>query len=832
MKQTFYLFFLTALLSFSVTAQKIQSPSEFLGYELGSRFTPHHKVVAYFQYVASQSNKVKFQEYGKTNELRTLSVSFVSSEKNIQNLENIRKQHLTNAGIEKTTELNGISIVWLSYNVHGNEASSTEASMLTLYKLITEDSNYLENTVVIMDPCINPDGRDRYVNWYNQMAGNPYNNNANAREHNEPWPGGRPNHYLFDLNRDWAWATQIETQSRLKVYNKWLPHIHVDFHEQGINNPYYFAPAVEPYHEVITDWQRDFQTQIGKNNAKYFDKNGWYYFTKESFDLLYPSYGDTYPTYNGAIGMTYEQAGHGMAGLGILKADGEELTLWKRLIHHTTTGISTVEMASKNAAKLNSEFKKYFKEDDFTYKSYVMQGPKSKTDKLIALLNKHEIKYSFAGTQSVSGFDYQENKKGNMRTTSNDLIVSTNQPKAKLVKALFEPAAKLSDSITYDITAWSIPYAYGLKTIASERLVSGNIKPMVSVKNPMNTNAYAYTFSWNHVSDGSLLADLLQKKFRVRFTNKDMLNSGKQLPKGSLIITRGDNTHIPNFDASITQIANEHHKTSETISTGFSESGPDMGSSEVKEIKNQKIAILSGNATSSLSFGEIQYFFEQELKYPYTAINSEDFSTSMLENYHTLILPNGSYGSVFGKNQLDDLKSWMRKGGKVIAIGNANRLFAGKDGFSLKNKKEDKDDKVEDKADLDEHFINYDEQERQGIQNSITGAIFKTIVDNSHPLAFGYEQSYFSLKLGSTAYDYLKNGNTVVRLEDNTTISGFAGSKTLENLKKSLIFGEDRVGRGSVIYMIDNPLFRSFWDNGKLFFVNAIFMTNPSMKQL
>ncbi|GGH02283.1 peptidase M14 [Polaribacter pacificus] len=831
MKQTIYLFFLTALLCIPVSAQKIQTPSEFLGYELGSRFTRHHKVVDYFQYVASQSNKVKFQVYGETNELRTLSVSFVSSEKNIQNLETIRKQHLSNAGLEKMTELNDISIVWLSYNVHGNEASSTEAAMLTLYKLITENSNLLEKTVVIMDPSINPDGRDRYVNWYNQAAGNPYNNNSNAREHNEPWPGGRPNHYLFDLNRDWAWATQIETQSRLKVYNKWLPHIHVDFHEQGINNPYYFAPAVEPYHEVITDWQRDFQTQIGKNNAKYFDKNGWYYFTKESFDLLYPSYGDTYPTYNGAIGMTYEQAGHGMAGLGIVKADGEELTLWDRLIHHTTTGISTVEMAANNAVKLNTEFKKYFKDGDFTYKSYVMQGTKSKKDKLIALLDKHEIRYGYSKTQSVSGFDYEANKKGSMRATNNDLVVSTNQPKGKLVKALFEPAAKLSDSITYDITAWSVPYAYGLKTIASEKLVGIKAKGKMPMVNPMNRNAYAYTFSWNHVSDGTMLAALLQKNFRVRFTNKDMVNSGKQLPKGSLIITRGDNKHIVNFDQVLTQLANAHDKKTETIATGFSQSGPDMGSSEVKEIKNQKIAIIAGSAASSLSFGEIQYFFEQELKYPYTAINSDDFSTSMLDNYHTLILPNGSYGSVFGKSQLEALKSWVRKGGKVIAIGNANRLFAGQSGFGLTSKS-GRDSKDDDKADLDEHFIKYDEKERERIQSSITGAIFKTVVDNTHPLAFGYSDSYFSLKLGSTSYKYLKNGNNVVRLKDNQPVSGFAGHKTLDNLTDTLIFGEDSLGRGSVIYMVDNPLFRSFWDNGKLFFVNALFMTKPSMKQL
>ena len=287
------------LLVSNLNAQNIQSPSEFLGYEIGSQFSRHHSVVDYFKYVSNSLSNVKLEKYGETNEHIPLYISYISSEENIKNLEEIRKSNLSQTGILKGNTDNKIAIVWMSYNVHGNEASSTEASMLTLYELVSKKQEWLKNTLVIIDPCINPDGRDRYVNWYNQVKSTPYDISQDAKEHNEPWPGGRANHYLFDLNRDWAWATQKETQQRLKVYNKWMPHIHVDFHEQYINNPYYFAPASAPFHEIITEWQRNFQIEIGKNNASYFDKEGWLYFTKESFDLLYPSYGDTYPTYNG-----------------------------------------------------------------------------------------------------------------------------------------------------------------------------------------------------------------------------------------------------------------------------------------------------------------------------------------------------------------------------------------------------------------------------------------------------------------------------------------------------------------------------------------------------
>jgi len=426
-------------------AQDIKSPSEFLGYELGTQFTRHHGVVDYYQYLASvASNRVQLQEYGKTNERRPLVLAYVSSAENMQNLESIREEHLKNTvGEGNSTK----AIVWLSYNVHGNESVSTEASMQTIYDLLTSKSDYLENTVVLVDPCINPDGRDRYVNWYNQNKNTPNNIDPNSKEHHEGWLSGRPNHYMFDLNRDWAWLTQIESQQRLKQFNKWLPHVHVDFHEQGVDNPYYFAPAAEPYHEVITDFQRDFQATIGKNHAKYFDANGWFYFTKEFFDLLYPSYGDTYPSMNGGIGMTYEQGGSGRAGLGVKTSIGDTLTLKDRIAHHHTTGLSTVEVASKNVQKLNDEFKKFYINKNFKYKSYAMNGEADKIDALTALLRQHNIEYNWGKSGSAKGYAYNTGRTQSIRMSPKSLVIHTDQPKGTLVKVLFEPRAKLSDSV-------------------------------------------------------------------------------------------------------------------------------------------------------------------------------------------------------------------------------------------------------------------------------------------------------------------------------------------------------------------------------------------------
>ncbi|MGB1231579.1 MAG: M14 metallopeptidase family protein [Winogradskyella sp.] len=826
MYRLFVFFIVVCSFQNKTIAQHIQSPSEFLGYEIGTQFSRHHQVIDYFKSVAKALPKqVKLEQYGKTNERRPLYLAYLSSEENLKNLETIRKNNLKNAGLlDGEPNAANVAIVWLSYNVHGNEASSSEAALLTLYKLLTERKDLLKNTVVIIDPCINPDGRDRYVNWYNETKSTPYDIDRKASEHNEPWPGGRPNHYLFDLNRDWAWATQVETQTRLKVYNKWMPHIHVDFHEQGINEPYYFAPAAEPFHEIISDWQRNFQTEIGKNHAKYFDAEGWLFFTRERFDLFYPSYGDTYPTYMGAIGMTYEQGGHGMAGLGILNDEGHVLTLIERLTHHTTAGLSTVEMASKNAQKLNTEFAKFFDNSNLKYKSYVVSGNTDKLNTLKTLLDKHKIVYEKPTATKVLGYNYATSKQGKIEVSANAMVVHTNQPKGKMVKVLFEPNAKLSDSLTYDITAWSVPYAYGLDAIASTSRVASTKNFERKRLQTLNA-AYGYVSKWNSIDDAQFLAALLKQNFKVRFTEKPFTSNGKTFKRGALIITKGDNFHIENFVSSLNKIAQNQSQSLTPITTGFSQTTPDIGSPDIKLINKQKVAVLSGKGTSSLSYGEIWHFFEQQLHYPLTSINTDNLSRTSLDKFNVLIIPNGYYDNVLNDTNIKKLKDWVKAGGKVIAIDGALRSFAGKDSFSLNYKLSNTDKKKD-------HLTAYASREREYTNQLITGAIFKAKVDDTHPMAFGYNKDYFTLKLGSTAYNLLDNGYNVAHIDNTKVFSGFAGKDAQNNLNKTLVFGEEPMGNGSFIYMVDNTLFRSFWENGKLFLVNSIFFVNNNAYEL
>ncbi|QAA82906.1 zinc carboxypeptidase [Aequorivita sp. H23M31] len=820
MKRYFLLVFL--FFPLLVLAQ-LKSPSEFLGYEIGTEFTRHADVVSYFEHVAANSNMVDYHDYGKTNERRRLTYAVVSSEENIQNREKIRTDNLKNIGILEGSAFPEKTIVWLSYNVHGNEASSSEAAMNTIYKLITEHSDYLKNVIVIMDPDVNPDGRDRYVNWYNQVKATPYNPSQDATEHSEPWPGGRPNHYLFDLNRDWMWASQVETQQRLKIYNQWMPQIHVDFHEQYINNPYYFAPGAEPYHEMLTPWQREFQNTIGKNNAKHFDENGWLFFTRESFDLLYPSYGDTYPLFMGAIGMTYEQAGHGRAGLGIINDEDIELTLVDRMTHHTTSGLSTIEVASQNARPLNSHFKEFFQNNDLKYKSFVLKGNPDNIQTLTEMLDRHEIKYGFSNGGTVKGFDYASNKKGSI-DANGALVVSTNQPKGKMVEVLFEPQTMLSTPVTYDITAWSLPYAFGLEAVASSTLVSSTSNnPNNDVLNLPSTSAAGYISKWNSLKDAEFLSELLKEDIKVRFSENKLSFGGNEFGRGSLIITRSDNKNNPGFDKKLIEIANKMGRQLYASPTSFADKATDFGSQYVHLIKNKKIAMLQGEGTSTLNYGTLWHFFETQLKYPITSINTSDVKRIQWSDYDVLILPDGYYNSIIDDKVFETLSNWIDKGGKLIAMGNAVGIFEGKEEFDLVKNNSQNEEKEKDSV-SEGNLIPYAEREMESTKDMITGSIYKINLDNTHPLAFGYGDTYYTLKLGNDSYKFLEHGYNVGYIKDGPKIvAGFSGETANASLKNSIVFAQVEKGRGSVVYLVDDVVFRSFWQNGKLLLANAVF---------
>ncbi len=811
---------LLALYSVPFTlSSQLQSPDEFLGFEKGEKFIFHHDIVRYFEHCAANSDRMILQEYGKTYQGRPLLHATIGQANDITNIDEIRAKHLESMEGGSSTQH---AVVWLSYGVHGNEAGATNSSPHVLYQLLSGPESDLEDIIVLIDPSLNPDGYSRYTNWYNDNGNNLPNHSHEALEHNEPSPSGRVNHYRHDLNRDWAWLTQVESQQRLRIYHSWMPHVHVDVHEQGHNSPYYFAPAAIPYHEYITDFQKDFQTTIGKKNAAAFDANGWLYFTKEVFDLLYPSYGDTYPTFNGSIGMTYEQAGHGQAGLAIQMENGHDLTLHDRIVHHWTTTLETVKTARTNKDLLIDAFRQFYNSPaPGQYKSYVIADDGSERLKhLCGLLENHGIEYGYAGgAKPISGFSYRSGKQERYTTTSSDIIISTDQSKRVLAQVLLDPQVKLQDSLTYDITAWSLPKAYGLDAYAVTSIISADgSAPSDSRMARTPSGQYAYFLRWNSLQDAAFVARLQDDDFKLRVSNSAFSTDHGSFPAGTVIILKGENFHKEDFFQELIDLADEHDVDLEYTESGFSQSGPDLGSSQMSFMTRPKVMILNGDDVYAYSFGEVWHFFEQTLQYPVTVTRTDQLQTHLLEDYTTIVMPEGRYGDI-STDQWDQISAWVRRGGKIISLGNSHYALRSVSGLGLSTDSAEGDDA----PDGDKLPPKYGNQERDYLPYAIPGAIFHLTLDETHPLTYGIGSQYYALVTGTTGYPLQDNAWNVSRWTEDQPVYGYAGKEAVAQMKNTSIHISNNYGRGQVIYLTENPLFRSFWYNGKLLVANALF---------
>ena len=844
-------FFLLLLLPFIGRAQTadaagpLLTPAQFLGYPLGTQFTPHADILRYVAHVVAHTpSRMKLVPYGSTYERRRLEVVQVTSAENFGRLDEVRHNNLKLAGLEAGPgQRQQPAVCWLSYNVHGNEAVSSEAVLQVLYDLANSQDQqmqvWLKNTVVIVDPCVNPDGRDRYASWYNRVRSQATNAEPDSWEHHEPWPGGRYNHYYFDLNRDWAWQTQQETRQRIVLYNQWLPEVHADFHEMGPNNTYYFSPAAKPYHADLTAWQRKFQGVLGDYNKVAFDKNNWLYFTREIYDLYAPTYGDTWPSFNGAIGMTYEQGGGGQAGVAYARLDGDTLTLAQRIAHHHAASRATIQATAERHDDLLREFQAYFAtaktKPQGEFKTYVLSAGNDpgQLRMLTQYLSRNQIEYGFASKRTkTKGFNYTSGKTEAVQIEPRDVVVSMYQPKSTLVKVLFEPRPQLEDSLTYDITSWALPYAFGVKAYAlAGRLdAAGSTAPtqtMVKGSAAATERPYAYLARWNSLQDVRFLSRLLQQKVKVRYAEKAFESEGQQYAPGTLVITRTGNEALgARFDQLVRAQADSAGTVVTAVKSGFSTTGRDLGSGTVHYVKQPTVAVVTGPGVDATAFGEVWHFFEQQLGYPLTVLGSDYLSRISLQKYDVLILPNGNYADIYPDKALESLKTWVRDGGRLIALEGAAKFLANKKDFLLKTKAADSVAiKKDDKANPYKALRRYGDSEREEAEEVVQGSVYRVQLDNTHPLAFGYGDTYFALVRAPLNYRFLGKGgwNVGVIKKDNYS-AGFIGTKARKELSDTFVVGTQELGRGEVVYLGDNPLFRAFWQGGKLLFGNAVFL--------
>lgn len=870
---------------------KIPTPQSVIGHEVGERFTHFYQAEQFYKSVAQTSDRVRLIKYGETYEGRTLYLLFISSPDNLRQLETIRQNILqlndprkTNATTAENLAKSTPPICWLSYNVHGNESSSAEAALQVVYRLAAgEDAEtkfILDNAVVIIDPLVNPDGRERYVNYFEQTMGRNPNPDINAAEHSENWPGGRFNHYLFDLNRDWAWQTQRESQARIKMYLQWNPQVHVDYHEMGAESTYYFPPNALPINTNVPPQVIKWLKAFGEANAKAFDAHGWQYFTHEGFDLFYPAYGDSWPAFNGAVGMTYEQAGGGGAGSRVKLRDDTFLTLKDRVAHHVATSFATLATTARNRVDLLRDYYQGKQEAvdqglKGPVRAYLIPpGPDAeRIASLVNLLISQGIEVSRAPQSfSAEGIrDYFGTVATHKDFPAGTYIVNLAQPLGRLARALLEPEASLKDKFFYDITAWSAPLAFGVDTFFAEKTISTALEPVKQVtlegSRVVGGKAVAaYVFEWNTNSAARLLGRLLKEDVKASVAIKPFTIQGKAFAQGTIIIPVIRNKE--DLHDKLAAYAGELHVAVFAQNSLLAQSGIDLGSNHVRPIRKPKIAVAMNTPVSPSEYGAIWNLFDNKFQIDFTPIKVDQLRSADLREYNVLIFPDDSgtgrgYTRVVDRGTIDKLKAWVRDGGTFIGI-RGGAVFATEKRSGLTSvtyryvikrdddarveeekaaqpppgsagakpaeasappaARDEKSSKEKEEKELAEKLMTWEQKEEKQETERIPGALMKIQLDNTEPLAFGYGKEIVVANLTSPILALTSKGDNVGYYpKENFRVSGFITEENLKKLPNTGYLIRETLGRGHVVLYADDPNFRSFWEGTSRLFLNSIF---------
>lgn len=822
--------------------EKVPSPGDWFGVALGDRFTPHHEVLAYCQEVAKLSSRVRIQEYGRSAEGRELVLLMISTEANIARLDEIQASQQLLADPRRLKEREQLdldqlleelpAVVWLSYNVHGDESSGTEAALATIHQLADGSDETMrqirENCLVIIDPLLNPDGRERYLHWYQQVQAQPANADPAAAEHDPPSPSGRSNHYLFDLNRDWAWQSQVETRARIEQYLLWQPLVHVDFHEMSAESTYFFFPPEKPINDNIPQDRVEWSEVFGLSNAAAFDRFGWRYYTAEQFDLFYPGYGDSWPTLNGSIGMTYEQAGGGGAGLAYRRRNGTILTLKDRLHHHHVAGLATVDCAARNRVRLQKDFYAFREGAIYAGRATDITQfiiPPGSGDRRLSLLKLLRAQ----GIELVQTMDeivveglmrHDGTKMEIVKLAPGTVIVPLDQPQGRLARALLEPDAKAEEAYFYDVAAWSLPMAFGVDTYLAANPVDGILIPVSELEAPVGRveerAGVAYLHRWEGVPSAQALRALQGAGERVDLVTEKIQLQGRDYPAGTLVVwVSSEDTH-----ATVLRVAEETGTLFEGTASGWTDEGPDLGSGSFPELAHARIAVLGSDSVSSGSYGAVWSFLEQELDISFTTLSAADLSRS-LDRFEVLVIPSGVRGSGWGDRQKDALRDWVRGGGVLLALG-SSAFQCGESGLGLVShqiRKAPEQEKSETKR-----RTRADMREERRLQQ-VPGNIVSIELDPEHPIAFGQSSRVHGF-IGSTRIFELAGdaGDVGVLAEEKPVVSGFISEKNQKSLSGGVWLVEERVGRGKVVLFAGDPLFRSFWRGTADLFLNALLL--------
>jgi len=837
----------------------------FGGYTFGEELTTPEAAIDYLRVLeAAAPDRMQVFDYATSWEGRTLAYAVIGRPETMARLDDIRAdmRRLAYPGNLSAAEIDALvgelpAIVWLSYGVHGDEISSTDAGLRTAYHLLAarDDATVeriLDNTLVVIDPTQNPDGRARFIHSFTQARGLVIDENRASAEHDQPWPGGRYNHYLFDMNRDWFAMSQPETVGRVREMLRWFPQVVVDAHEMGGDNTYFFAPSAEPFNPNILDSQREAQTIIGLNNARYFDALGYDYFTREVFDAFYPGYGDMWPTLQGAVAMTYEQASP--RGLSWRRRDGDLLTYADAVEHHFVSSVSTAEAVAQNRETF---LRSFVAVRQGTLPAGANEavlldrgGNRWNSERLARSLARQGIAVEqLEGTVSACGASFEQGA----------FLVRFNQPAGRLARTLLEPTTDLPEAFIseqesrrdrglnpelYDVTAWALPLMHNVDAATCRRAPSlrGEI---VSANAPLPQAAdvdaarFGYAVPWTDAGQAALVAELLRHDIPMRTTDAEFTIGSRVFPAGSVVIPR--HGAPADLDFTLTRLARELGADVFGMETSWVDDGPNPGSANFHAMVAPRIAMAWADGTSPTSAGATRYVLEQRYGMPVTVIRTSALASADLSLFDVVILPEQgypNYTSLLGERGGEVLTRFVREGGTLVGLGDATRWLSEPDRGFLPLQREraagsprdaNPDTPVVDGVVLsDDAEREAREQETGAMPESSPGALVQVIANPDAWMGYGYEDGASALVTGPDIYAPVPRDEAVTAVRfapaEDLLTGGYLWAEYAEQLAQKPFVVSRRIGRGHVVTFTQSPTTRAYLEGLDLMLLNAVLL--------
>jgi len=796
-------------------SQNIPTPESVVGHQVGEWHITHDKLAQYMYALANASDRITIENRGSTFEGRPVLLLTITSPQNHQNIDAIRKAHVDATESNSTDVSNRPIVVYQGFSIHGNEPSGANAGLLAAYHLAAaqgaEIDDLLNNAVILFDPSFNPDGLQRFAYWANTNKSINLNPDPNDREYSEVWPGGRTNHYWFDMNRDWLPVQLPESRARIASFHKWMPNILTDHHEMGTNSSFFFQPGIQSRtHPLTPKLNQELTKSIGNFHAKALDKIGSLYYTEESFDDFYYGKGSTFPDINGGIGILFEQAssrGH------IQESDNGILTFPFTIRNQFTAALSTLEAANNMREEILNYQHTFFKNARNegareASKAIVFGDEKdaAKTYHLAEILKRHKIKFhevkqdfTANGKRFKKGYSY---------------IVPKNQKNTRLINAMFEKRTKFQDSLFYDISAWTFPlafnvdYAEGVSTNNAGSEVTDLQFKNGSVSGKSN---YAYLMEWHEYYTPKLLNKVLNKGLRAKVGMKPFSLNGVDYDYGTILIpVQNQKLNASDLYTYLNELAKESHVTINAVGTGLTQ-GIDLGSNQFRALETPKIALLVGDGISSYDAGEMWHLFDTRYDITVTKLDTKNLGRADLSRYNTIIAPSGRLDDGDAKK----IKGWVQNGGTLIAYKSALNWLKSKELAKIDFKK----------MSLVGKNISYEQRSNFRGAQVIGGAIFEAKTDRSHPINFGYKNDKISLFRNTTIFMKPdKNSyNNPIQYTERPIVSGYISKQNLDSIGSTVPLQIKGLGRGSVVAFTDNTNFRAFWYGTNKLLMNAIF---------